>query len=101
MDEPAHEISREEHDGTGQFILRTAAGIIGTLDFSRPRDGVLQIDFVEVQSPARGTGLGRELVEAAVQWANDEKLTVVARCSYARAVIRGDASLRAAVQPRR
>jgi predicted GNAT family acetyltransferase len=66
---------------------------MGTLDFRRPKAGVLQIDYVHVQPAARGSGLGRRLVEAAVQWARDEQLTVVPRCSYARSVIQGDPSM--------
>jgi predicted GNAT family acetyltransferase len=94
-------VSREENGGAGRFLLRTGGGIVGTLDFTRPRPSVLQIDFVEVKPSARGAGLGRQLVEAAVQWARDEKLMVVPRCSYARALIEGDASLRTAIYPRR
>jgi predicted GNAT family acetyltransferase len=89
-------ITREESGGAGRFVLRIRDGIVGTLDFTRPHAGVLQIDFVEVRPEARGAGLGRQLVEAAVHWARSEHLTVVPRCSYARSVIAADASLREA-----
>jgi predicted GNAT family acetyltransferase len=80
-------ISREESGGAGRFFLKRGAAVLGTLDFTRPRPGVLHIDFVEVHHQARGAGLGRQLVDAAVHWAETEKLAVVPRCSFARSVI--------------
>lgn len=82
-------ISREDSGSAGQFVLRTSKGVLGTLDFTRPKKGVLQINFVEVKPSERGSGLGRQLVAAAVEWAKGEGLTVVPVCSYARSVIDG------------
>ena len=87
-------IAREDAGSAGQFVLRSAKGVLGKLDFTRPKKGVLQINHVEVNPSQRGSGLGRRLVEAAVQWARDERLTVVPRCSYARSVVEGDPALR-------
>jgi predicted GNAT family acetyltransferase len=87
-------ITREDSGGAGRFVMRGSSGIIGTLDFTGPRAGVLQINYVEVRPEARGAGLGRQLVEAAVHWARDHQLTVVPLCSYARSVIQADPSLR-------
>jgi predicted GNAT family acetyltransferase len=58
----------------------------------------MRIEYVEVEPQLRGTGLGRELVVKAVDFARDAKLRVVPICSYARAVIQRDPGLAAATQ---
>ena len=56
---------------------------------------MLRIDYVEVAPELRGTGLGRQLVEAAVDWARAENLKIVPICGYARAVIARDPAMSA------
>ena len=55
-----------------------------------PTRRVLRIEYVEVAPELRGTGLGRKLVEAAVDWAKETDQKVVPICSYARMVIQRD-----------
>jgi predicted GNAT family acetyltransferase len=44
------------------------------------------IDHTTVDDSLRGTGTGRKLVEAAVQWARSEKVKLMPLCPYARSV---------------
>lgn len=83
-------VTREDADGVQEFVLRIDGERLGSLDFARPEAGVLRIDYVEVAPELRGSGLGRQLVAAAVDWAREENLTVVPICGYARAVIARD-----------
>lgn len=76
-----------EGAGGGQFVLRVDGARLGSLDFTLPEAGVMRIEYVEVAPELRGSGLGRQLVQAAVDWARDSELTVVPICGYARAVI--------------
>lgn len=83
-------IEREELNGVHEFVLRIDGERHGFLEFSRPEVGLMRIEYVEVSPALRGTGLGRQLVEKAVDFAKDAKLRVVPICSYARAVITRD-----------
>ena len=86
-------IEREELNGVHEFVLRIDGEKFGFLEFTRPEVGVMRIEYVEVSPNLRGTGLGRQLVEKAVAFANEAKLRVVPMCSYARAVIQRDPAL--------
>ncbi len=59
----------------------------------------MRIEYVEVSPELRGTGLGRQLVEKAVAFANERRsFDVVPDCArYARAVIQRDPALSAAL----
>jgi predicted GNAT family acetyltransferase len=91
-------IEREELNGVHEFVLRLDGERCGFLEFTRPDVGVMRIEYVEVDPHLRGTGLGRELVVKAVDFAREAKLRVVPICSYARAVIQRDPVLTAATR---
>jgi predicted GNAT family acetyltransferase len=86
-------IEREELNGVHEFVLRIDGERQGYLEFTRPEVGLMRIEYVEVSPALRGTGLGRQLVEKAVDFAKDAKLRVVPICSYARAVITRDPAM--------
>ncbi len=83
-------IDREELNGVHEFVLRIDGERLGFLEFTRPEVGLMRIEYVEVSPELRGTGLGRQLVAKAVEFARDAGLRVVPICSYARAVIERD-----------
>jgi predicted GNAT family acetyltransferase len=56
------------------------------LSYSRHGD-LLYLTHTEVPSAFRGEGLGVKLVRAAMDYARDEKLTVVPFCPFARAYL--------------
>lgn len=91
-------IEREELDGAHEFVLRIDGKRSGFLEFTRPEVGVMRIEYVEVSSELRGTGLGQQLVEKAVAFAQENGLKVVPICSYARAVIHRDPEMSAATR---
>lgn len=86
-------VTREEGSDAREFVLQVDGERLGSLDFARPEAGVLRIDYVEVAPELRGTGLGRQLVEAAVEWAREENMKIVPICGYARAVIARDPAM--------
>jgi predicted GNAT family acetyltransferase len=98
MAEKTVSIEREELNGVHEFVLRIDGERFGFLEFTRPEVGVMRIEYVEVSPELRGTGLGRQLVEKAVAFAKEASLQVVPICSYARAVIRRDPALSAALR---
>jgi predicted GNAT family acetyltransferase len=86
-------IEREELNGVHEFVLRLDGERFGFLEFTRPDTGVMRIEYVEVDPDLRGTGLGLQLVQKAVAFAQENSLKVVPICSYARAVIQRDPAL--------
>ena len=86
-------IEREELNGVHEFVLRVDGERLGYLEFTRPDVGVMRIEYVEVSPELRGTGLGRQLVAKAIDFAKDAKLRVVPICGYARAVITRDPAM--------
>jgi uncharacterized protein len=86
-------IEREELNGVHEFVLRVDGERLGFLEFTRPDVGVMRIEYVEVSPELRGTGLGRQLVAKAIEFAKDAKLRVVPICGYARAVITRDPAM--------
>lgn len=86
-------IEREELNGVHEFVLRIDGERLGFLEFTRPEVGLMRIEYVEVSPELRSTGLGRQLVSKAVEFAKDAQLRVVPICSYARAVIERDPAM--------
>jgi uncharacterized protein len=86
-------IEREELNGVHEFVLRIDGERLGFLEFTRPEVGVMRIEYVEVSPELRGTGLGRQLVAKAIDFAKEAKLRVVPICGYARAVITRDPAM--------
>ncbi len=86
-------IEREELNGVHEFVLRIDGERLGFLEFTRPEVGVMRIEYVEVSPQLRGTGLGRQLVAKAIDFAKETRLRVVPICGYARAVIARDPAM--------
>ena len=86
-------IEREELNGVHEFVLRIDGERLGFLEFTRPDVGVMRIEYVEVSPQLRGTGLGRQLVAKAIDFAKEAKLRVVPICGYARTVITRDPAM--------
>ena len=62
----------------------TENGLIVFADY-RIRDGLYLLPHVEADPALRGTGAADRLMQAIVAHARTEKLTLMPRCSYARA----------------
>ena len=90
---PLVSVTREELNGVHEFVLRIDGQRRGYLEYTRPEVGVMRIEYVEVSPELRGTGLGRQLVAKAVDFARESDLRIVPICGYARAVIHRDPSM--------
>jgi predicted GNAT family acetyltransferase len=70
-----------------EFVLEREGRRLGYLAYSLTPEKAITIDYVEVDRSLRGSGQGNRLVDAAVVWAQENRLAVQARCSFARAVL--------------
>lgn len=60
----------------------------GLLNYRLKDDNVMEIMHTEVNEQYSGHGLGKKLVQAAVEYALEKGYTILPSCSYANAVIR-------------
>jgi predicted GNAT family acetyltransferase len=85
-------VTREDGD-VPEFVLRVDGERLGSLDYTLPDAGVMRIEYVEVAPELRGSGMGHQLVQAAVDFARDSDRKIVPICGYARAVIARDPAM--------
>jgi predicted GNAT family acetyltransferase len=78
---------RSRGDDAGRFTLSEGTTKRGHLSYTLPDAITMNIDYVEVDPALRGQGVGKQLVDAAVEWAEANGRRVVPLCSYARAVL--------------
>ena len=79
--------SEIRHDrDRGRFVVREGDRE-GFVEYER-EGGALAINHTEVPPEMGGRGIAGKLVEAALQYARDEGLKVLPRCSYADAYMR-------------
>jgi predicted GNAT family acetyltransferase len=88
MDTPAPPVppithQREGHKGA--FVIAHEGKRLAEMTYSMAGSKAI-IDHTTVDDALRGTGAGGKLVEAAVQWARAENLTIIPLCPYAKSV---------------
>lgn len=87
-------IAHEEHGHRGAFFIEEGGRRVAEMTYSRTSDSLVIIDHTEVDPSLAGKGVGRRLVDAAVQWARETGTKVMATCPFALAQFQKDASLR-------
>ena len=73
--------------GHGTFELTIDGKPQGHLVYTVAGGQTVEIDYVEVDPSLRGQGMGKRLIDAAVDWARLDGRKVQPLCSYARAVM--------------
>ncbi len=85
-------IAHDARSGESEFVLQLEGRRRGHLSYTTT-DGVMRIEYVEVDPDLRGGGHGRQLVETAVAYAKAQQWRVVPICGYARTTIQRDPAL--------
>jgi predicted GNAT family acetyltransferase len=83
---PDLEIFHEESGDGGMFYVETEAGRLATLTYRRTSPQTVVIEHTEVSNALAGRGVGRRLVEAAVEWARHSGTKFVPVCTFAKSV---------------
>lgn len=91
---PEIQISHEASGDRGMFYVETEAGRLATLAYLRTSPQTVVIEHTEVSNALAGQGVGRRLVEEAVDWARRTGTTLVPVCTYAKAVFERYPALR-------
>jgi len=83
-------IELDQNGGNGTFYLHKEDKTVGELSYFVD-SGLMSITHTYVDPDLRGEGLAKKLVDAASDWALENKYKVRPICSYVRAVMfRGD-----------
>jgi uncharacterized protein len=78
-------VAHEEHGHRGAFFVEREGKRLGELTYTVAGSRVI-LDHTTVDEALRGTGAGRALVEAAVQWARTGDRRLMPLCPFARSV---------------
>ena len=78
-------ITHERTDHRGAFVMESGGKRLAEMTYTMAGDKAI-IDHTTVDDALRGTGAGRKLVEAAVQWARANKVKILPLCPFAKSV---------------
>lgn len=90
----ADAVEHEEVERRGAFFVARGGGRVAELTYSRVNDGMVIIDHTEVDPALGGQGIGRRLLDAAVEWARESGTKFKVVCPFARAQFARDPSIR-------
>ena len=80
-------VDHEENKKKGSFFIIDGNERLAELLYFHPAPGMINIYHTEVDPKLRGTGAGGDLVAAAVKYARDNDLKIIATCPFAKKVI--------------
>ena len=80
------QIQNDEHGAKGAFFIERDGEWIAEMTYKKSGDR-MTIDHTEVDKSLQGKGVGKDLVEAGVEFARKNNLKIVAECPFAKKVI--------------
>lgn len=80
-------ISADHGNHKGEFYIEKDGVRAAKMTYSKAGDTRIIIDHTEVSDSLRGTGAGKQLVEAGIQWARENNFKVIPLCPFAKSVI--------------
>jgi predicted GNAT family acetyltransferase len=87
-------ILHEESGHRGAFYFEQDGKRLAEMTYSRANATLVIIDHTEVDVSLGGQGAGRQLLDAAVQWARETKTKMMATCPFAKAQFEKDPTIR-------
>jgi predicted GNAT family acetyltransferase len=79
-------IERIEQGTKGAFIIQEHDKRVAEMTYSKAGDNLIIIDHTEVSDSLRGTGAGKQLVTAAVNYAREKNIKILPLCPFAKSV---------------
>jgi len=80
------DIKHTELETKGVFFIEMDGKTLAEMTYSKAGNDRIIIDHTEVGAELRGTGAGKKMVDAAVEYAREKKISVIPLCSFARSV---------------
>ncbi|MFA7273334.1 MAG: GNAT family N-acetyltransferase [Crocinitomicaceae bacterium] len=88
------EIQHKESDGKGMFFIGNDGEVRAKMTYVWSGEDRIIIDHTEVNDKLRGTGAGKKMVLAAVDFAREKKISIIPLCPFAKSVFERQAELR-------
>jgi uncharacterized protein len=79
-------IQHKRYEDGGRFFVEENSELLGKITYTFRTSDEITIDHTQVDARLKGKGIGRQLVNCLVEWARQEKLKVIPRCSFAKAL---------------
>ena len=87
-------IKHEEDGHRGAFYIEQDGERLAQTTYSRANASLVIIDHTEVDPKLAGQGVGRALIDAAVEWARATDTKFMLTCPFAKAQFEKDPSMR-------
>ena len=88
------EVKQEDNGSKGSFYVGESSDKKAEMTYTWAGTDRIIIDHTEVSEDLRGTGAGKILVEQAVVFAHEKKISIIPLCPFARSVFDKNESLR-------
>jgi len=86
-------VQHREQGTRGEFFIERDGARVAEMIYQRIKESTIRIDHTEVDVSLRGGGVARQLLDAAVAWARQNKAKISPNCSYVVAQFARDKSL--------
>lgn len=87
-------VKHETTETKGAFVAFEEDTKIGEMTYSTAGSDKIIIDHTEVHPDEKGKGIGRILLDRAVEYARDNNLKIVPVCPYAKSMFDRDVNIR-------
>ena len=90
----SHTIHHQERDAKGAFYITHDGQRLAEMTYSRTNATMIIIDHTDVDDSLRGDGVGRQLLNALVDWARSTGTKVLPLCPFAKSQFDKDPAIR-------
>ncbi|MTI21016.1 N-acetyltransferase [Fulvivirga sp. RKSG066] len=80
------EVKHRQTESKGAFLIEVTSNVGAQMTYSKAGTDRLIIDHTEVSEELRGTGAGKQLVIAAVEYARAHDVKIIPLCPFAKSV---------------
>ena len=86
-------VQQRDNEHKGEFFVEQEGERLAEMTYSWAGTDKFIIDHTDVSDTLRGQGVGRYLLDAAVQFARDRQVKIIPLCSFAKSVFQKDANI--------
>ena len=79
-------IQRKESGSKGKFYIEIDGQELAEMTYNMPSPNLMIIEHTEVNDALQGKGAGKQLVNAAVEYARVNNIKIIPLCPFARSV---------------